>query len=218
MSSTEQTAPVRERREAFWRDLGEVHAATGPWGEESVDVPTLWPGGRSAYRRVITEHAGIVTTDGLSDPFDGGPEDGPGLGVELYVEGRELVEDLATEGLWLVRALEEAAGALVGASASLPAALAEHELLSLELSGVDAPEGWVADGRMGALLGVPLPARPRELDVDGTIVRMLCLSPLRPEELAVVTAEGATGRQRVAEALAASGWYSYAEAVREPVV
>ncbi len=211
--STEHNDHIRERREAFWQGLGEPSDPMGPQG--TADQPSLWPSGRSAYRRVVTRHAGIVTTEGLSD-FD--PDGAGGLGVELYVEGRELVDGVETEGAWLVAALEEAAGAVAGAAESLPAALAGKDLLSLELSGQNAPEGWSADGRMGALLGVPLPGRPSELEVDGATVRMLCVTPLRPEELAVVTAEGPAGRRRVAEALAASGWYSYAESVREPVL
>lgn len=213
VSTTEQNDHVRERRGAFWQGLGELNGPMGPQG--TADQPSLWPSGRSAYRHVVTRHAGIVTTDGLSGPD---PAGAPGTGVELYVEGRELVDGTAADGAWLVAALEEAAGAIVGAAETLPAALAEHGLLSLELSGQSAPEGWSTDGRMGALLGVPLPGRPRELEVDGGVVHMLCLTPLRPSELAVIDAEGPAGRQRVADALAAAGWYSYAETVREPVL
>ena len=214
VSTTEHSDHVRERREAFWQGLGEPSDPMGAQG--TADQPSLWPSGRSAYRHVVTQHAGIVTTDGLSDPDTSGVAGG--LGVELYVEGRELVDGMGADGAWLVAALEEAAGAVAGAAATLPAALAGNDLLSLELSGQNAPEGWSADGRMGALLGVPLPGRPRELEVDGAVVHMLCLSPLRPSELAVLDEEGAAGRQRVAEALAAAGWYSYAETVREPVL
>lgn len=214
VSTSEQSDRVRERRGAFWQGLGELNDPMGAQG--TADQPSLWPSGRSAYRHVVTRHAGIVTTEGLSDPDPAGG--GLGLGVELYVEGRELVDGMDSDGAWLVGALEEAAGAFAGAAETLPAALAEHGLLSLELSGQGAPEGWSADGRMGALLGVPLPGRPRELEVDGGVVRMLCLSPLRPSELAVIDAEGPAGRQRVADALTASGWYSYAETVREPVL
>lgn len=211
----EQTDRTRERRAEFWRTVGQVGHQQAALGD--ADEPDLWPGGSSAYLVVTTPHTGVVATDGLSDP-SGDHEEGSGMDIELYVEGRELISDLAGEGRWLVSALEEAAGAIVGAGASLTQALDSHGVLSLELSGADAPADWLSDGRMGALIGVELPGRAREFDVDGKPVRVLALTPLRPAELQVVTAEGAAGRHRVAEALAGQGWYSYADSTRPAVV
>lgn len=211
----EQTDRTRERRAEFWRTVGQVGHQQAALGD--ADEPGLWPGGASAYLAVTTPHTGVVATDGLSDPA-GDDRDAPRPGIELYTEGRELIAGPTGEGRWLVTALEEAAGALVGAGASLTQALESHGVLSLELSGTDAPADWLAGGRMGALIGVELPGRAREFDVDGTPVRVLALTPLRPSELQVVTAEGAAGRRRIAEALAGQGWYTYADSTRPPVV
>ncbi|MEN3122606.1 hypothetical protein [Janibacter sp. LM] len=212
----EQTDRIRERRDEFWRGVGQLGAQCGPLGD--ADEPALWPTGSSAYLHVVTAHSGVVATDGLSDPSgDEGESAAPGLGVEVYVEGRELVEGPEGEGRWLATALEEAAGAIAGAGTSLGEALACHDLLSLELSAGDAPADWVAEGRLGALVGVELPGRGQAFDVEGGRVRALALTPLRPSELAVVTAEGAAGRRRIAEALADAGWYSYADSTRPSV-
>lgn len=212
----EQIDRVRERRDEFWRGVGQLGAQRGALGD--ADEPALWPAGSSAYLHVETPHSGVIATDGLSDPSGDADESAaPGLGIEIYVEGRELVEGPEGEGRWLAVALEEAAGALAGAGASLGEALASHDLLSLELSAGEAPADWVLDGRLGALVGVELPGRGQAFDVDGGRVRALALTPLRPSELAVVTAGGAAGRRRIAEALAEAGWYSYADSTRPPV-
>ncbi|KRE39111.1 hypothetical protein ASG73_01800 [Janibacter sp. Soil728] len=206
----EQIERTRERRAEFWRGVGQVgsqHAALG-----DVDESALWPGGSAGYVAVTTPHTGVVATDGLSDPTTAAPP------IELYVEGRELMAGPAGEGRWLTAALEEAAGALAGAGASLGEALQNHEVLSVELSGQGAPADWLADGRLGALVGVELPGRPGDFEVDGDRVRMLTLTPLRPAELELVRSEGAAGRRRVADALAGQGWYSYADSTRPAVV
>ncbi|WP_434966994.1 hypothetical protein [Janibacter indicus] len=194
-------------REDYWRTVGQVGAQRQPLGD--TDESAQWPAGSSAYRHVTTPHSGIIATDGLSDAA------GDSLGLEVYVEGRELVQDPDGEGRWLVSALEEAAGALAAAGAEqVDAALRDHTLLSLEISAGDAPADWVSEGRLGVLVGVELPGRPQSIGSD---VRVLALTPLRPSELAVVTGEGPAGRRRVAEAMAGQGWYSYADSTRPPV-
>lgn len=216
MTSMEQTDAVRDRRDEFWRGVGQLGAQRAPLGD--ADDAGEWPGGSSAYLHVTTPHSGVVATDGLSDPSAAeGEGAAPGIGVELYVEGRELVDGLEGEGRWLVSALEEAAGAVVGARTSLSEALSSHGLVSLELSGADAPADWLAGGRLGVLVGVELPGRAQTFDVGDSHVRALALTPLRPSELAIVTAEGGPGRRRIAEALAAQGWYSYADTDRPAV-
>ncbi len=221
MTSSDLTDRVREHRTEFWRGVGSLAPARPLLGD--ADEPDLWPTGSSAYVRVVTVHTAIIATDGLSDPGPSLPDGagrsaGPGLGVELYVEGSELVEQDAVIDHWFVLALAEAAAAVAGTGSAMADALAGHDLLSLELSGSGAPTDWLADGRLGALLGVPLPARPGGFDVDGAHVRALSLVPLRPAELEVVLAEGSAGRRRVAEALADRGWYSYADSERPAVV
>ncbi len=217
MTSSDQRDRCRELRDEFWRGIGEPGDHRGPLGD--VDEPSLWPDAASSYRQVTTAHAGVMTTDGLSNPATGDlPGAAPGLGLELYVESVELTVDDPDAGRWLVAALEECAGAVAGAAATVADALAEHELLSLEVSGADAPPEWVSDDRLGVLLGITLPGRPTGYDVDGARVHALSVTPLRPDELAVIAEEGAPGRRRVAEALVSSGWYSYADAERPSVL
>ncbi|WP_435201397.1 hypothetical protein [Janibacter sp. GS2] len=217
MTSSDLTDRCRECRDEFWRGVGQLGAYQDPLAE--VDEPALWPIGGSAYVRVMTLHSGIVATDGLSDPM---PRDAPGrmpgLGLEIYLESTQLMDDDYGEARWLVAALEEAAGAVAGAADSLGDALADHGLLSLELSGAGAPTDWVSGGALGALIGVELPGRAAAFDVDAATVRVLSFTPLRPSELVAVTAEGPPGRRRVAQALAGQGWYSYADTERPAVL
>ena len=160
-------------RDEFWGQVGQVGARRGPLGD--ADEAGLWPGGSSGYVHVTTPHSGIVATDGLS----AAGADGSSLGLEVYIEGRELVDGTDGEGRWLVTALEEAAGVLAAAGPdAVTTALADHDLISLEISAGDAPADWVADGRLGLLLGIELPGRPQTIGS----VRAVAISPLRPSE------------------------------------
>lgn len=132
----------QDLRDDFWRSVGMLgsHLDLGA-GPGRRDEPALWPGGAADYLRVLTEHTGIVATDGLSAPTDDAPA---GLGIELSVEGRELAgtpgeSQLPVEARWLVDALAEVAGAVAGAGDSLAKARREEELLSVEIGGAGAP-------------------------------------------------------------------------------
>lgn len=205
-----------DRRDEFWRSVGQL---AGHREERSPFADgDAWPSGRAGFLRVDTPYTGILASDGLSDPTDAAAT---GLGVEAYLEGRELHGETGGDlgpAEWLVTALEEVAAALAGAGGSLAPALRDHGLLSAEVSGEGAPREWVSGGRLGVLLGVELPGRSTSFDVDGATVRALTVVPLRPSELAVVTSDGPAGRLRVAGALAESGWHSYAESDRPAVL
>lgn len=217
MTTSDASERFRQRRAEFWGAIGTIGETRRRLGE--LDEGSLWPSGSSSYLRVTTAHAGIIATDGLSDPTGAdGSGARPGLGLELYIEGVELLDDDPATGRWLMVVLEEAAGAVAGAWESVGDALVEHGLLSLELPGTGAPQEWLAHDRLGALIGVELPGRPTGFDVDGAPVRVLSVTPLRPSELAVITQDGAVGRRRVADALSAAGWYSYADTDREAVL
>lgn len=217
MTSSDLNDRRRELREEFWRGVGVPGHTRGPL--DDTDEPSLWPGGVPSYRHVASAHAAIVATDGLSDPGSRDvPGEASGPGLELYIESIELTGDDTGAGRWLVAALEETAEAIAGAAPTVADALAGHELLSLEVSGQGAPSEWAPEGRLGVLLGVRLPGRGTGYEVDGERIHVLSVTPLRPEELDVITHEGPTGRRRVAEALVASGWYSYADAERPAVL
>lgn len=201
-------------RDDYWRAVGQLGSHLDPVSDASE--PVLWPGGSPEYLQVLTEHTGIISTDGLSDPAEQGSA--TGHGVELYIEGRELRDISDAAAGWLRAALEEAAGAVAGAGESLAQARQQHGVVSIEVSGGGAPQDWVSGGRLGLLVGVPLPGRPDRATLDGGEVEMLTVVPLRPSELAVITSEGPSGRARVIEALAGAGWHSYAEAARPAVL
>lgn len=203
----------RDQRDEFWRSIGQL----GPHVDPITDAgePDQWPSGRADLLHVRAEHTGIVATDGLSDPVEAAAT---GRGIELYVEGRELVEGVADDARWLQAALEETAGAVAGAGSSLRSALGRHDVLSVEVSGAGAPQDWVAGGRLGVLVGVPLPGRRDGFETEAGRVAVLSVVPLRPSELAVVVGEGPAGRRRLVEALAAAGWHSYAETGRPAVL
>ena len=132
----------RDLRDDLWRSVGELGSHLDPVGE---DTSALWPGGSAEYLQVRTEHTGIVTTDGLSDPGQDRPT---GLGVELYVEGRELAEaPLPVEARWLQGALEEAVEAVEEIRALAGQAVEPVAATSRLRAPGDAPAPLVIDRR-----------------------------------------------------------------------
>ncbi len=195
----------RTERAAYWRGVGQLE--TVPTIRPARGGDPTWPGGSPTFLTVVTPYAGVYASDGLSDA----------AGVEVYVEGRELVPGSSEGGDWLRDLLEELASSLAGAG-DVRAEIVEHGLLSVDLEVPSAPEDWRSDGHVSALLGIHLPGRELAAAVGGGFVPVLTVSPLRPSERAVIEAEGGAGRRRVADALAASGWHSYAETARPAVL
>ncbi len=214
MSDLEQiSASTQAAREDYWRTVGEVEAQRVT--REPLDGDPSWPAGPPTFVRVRTAHAGILASDGLSAAADA--QRPTGLGLEVYLEGRELAGELPAEAQWLGAVLEEVATAVAGAGASAREALDAHELLTIAVGANGAPADWAPDHRVVVLLGVEMPGRERGFSAGGPEVRMVTVTPLRPTEAATALT-GADGRSQVAAALAGSGWHSYAETARPAVV
>ena len=84
----------------------------------------------------------------------------------------------------------------------LPAELEQYGALSMSVPA-DAPDGWRGpDGGVGVLIGVGLPGVPDSVASTAGEVRLVGLTPLRPDELQRILDGGREVRASIASRLA----------------
>jgi hypothetical protein len=167
------------RRTAEARD-----AAWSNWGTIDDDVFThlispmftggpKWPNTRQAFRAVRRPGEVLLTSDGLSDPYDDEEVARNGLEHEFYAVTGDRLDQLPGSWLWdLVWQMSQFAAGHGGVAGLLD----EMTLLSTELYDVSIPASHRArfvnsDGRVAVLLGLDDKVPPST--VDGP------LSPIR---------------------------------------
>jgi hypothetical protein len=186
-------AKTSEARAAAWR----------AWGTLDDDLlthlinPALmggprWPALREAFR--VARNAGqtLVASDGLSDPFDDGPKDENGFGLEIYAISADPLEKIAGSWLWdAVWQMSQFAAKHGGIGPLLD----ELRYLSTELYDVGIPEPhtgrFVNDaGRVGVLLGLDQAPLPAHIAGPLSNIRLVSLKLLTLEELDFVAEAG----------------------------
>ena len=153
-----------------------------------------WPTARRAFVRVsAADGIDLVASDGLTDGPTGG------LRAEVVLPVRR-----ASDPGWRTALLVQVAQNLADRGLPLTDGLQRHGVLSLSLPGIDAPADWRGpDGRVGALLGVPLPGMPDRVVLPAGPIALAGVVPLRPDELRRILDGGAAARAEVARALTA---------------
>ncbi|WP_423919576.1 hypothetical protein ACPEEZ_12580 [Frigoribacterium sp. 2-23] len=201
-------------RDAAWASVGTVD----PYVVAPIINPAFlggprWPGLRQSFRRIETAAGyGIVTSDGLADPFDDDSGRDTGLGVELFLAA-DVFQTTAVAGLrdlWQFDAIYQTAQNIAAAGLDLGAELDRYGAVSLGLPGSGAPNGWLdADGSIGILIGLSLASVPAAVPVPAPVggsqalVRLIGCAALRPDELDAILTHGASARRDIAERLGA---------------
>ena len=190
--------------------------AWSSWGRLEGDVlshlinPTFmggprWPGMRQAFRVVRQDHAVLVASDGLSDPYDEGegPADVNGLGLECFVVSSEPIQTLP--GTWIFD-LVWSASQQAAQHGDLAALLDEYGVLSMELYDIGIPAEHSsrfvnAEGGVGVLLGTREPRVPREIAGPLSPIRLVGATLLTLDELRYIVEGGPGARRDIAERL-----------------
>ena len=191
-------------RAAAWSEVGAVddHVVAHLINPAFQGGPR-WPALRQSFLVIRTDVAAIVASDGLSDPWDdGGPT--TGNGAELYLASDTLtgVEVADMRDHWRFNALYEAAQTVAGIASDLPAAITTHGCLSMESVQPEADGEWAdTSGRVGLLLGVPLPGVPATVSSVAGEIALVGVVVLRPDELEYAVGGGADARAELASRL-----------------
>jgi uncharacterized membrane protein YhaH (DUF805 family) len=194
MPPSDSALPPAAARLAAWRSVGEVDRV-----EPKLGVQPSW---RTQGYLVVRRADGleILTTDGLGET-EGAAALGPGAEVFLAGRGLGATPEAVADG-WRF-AIVAAVARRIGASGMhLPAELEQYGALSMSVPA-DAPDGWRgADGGVGVLIGVGLPGVPDSVASTAGEVRLVGLTPLRPDELQRILEGGREARASIASRLA----------------
>ncbi|MWV29985.1 hypothetical protein [Rathayibacter iranicus] len=192
---------VAEDRAAAWRGVGTLDRTVVISTEDpGVRGGARWPTDHRAFLRVDRGSSVVITTDGLSDPFDRLAHPGIGLGLELCLE-TSAVRGVPTAEFWKhwhFRLLYEAAR-----RATLQGVCCRAGLDTARLAGADAPAAWADDqGTVGVLFGLRSPGLPERLELATGDADLVTVTPLRPQEYAWAAVD-ATARTEIAARLRA---------------
>ncbi|MDR0191053.1 suppressor of fused domain protein [Pseudomonas yamanorum] len=181
-----------------------------------------WPSTRQAYRVVRRDHAIVLATDGLSDPFDDAEGLGNGFEMELFLETSDIPEHARgvlgeidpLKQSWAFELIEHVAKTVANAG-GITHQLDRHGVLSLELPGFSQshhmsdqlpPLFVTEDDATGVLLGGPDPDFPTRLDdMPLSPVRLVPVVLITASELEYVRTGGREAREDLVSRLKAAG-------------
>jgi uncharacterized membrane protein YhaH (DUF805 family) len=180
---------------AAWGRLGRVERV-----EPRLGVQPSWR--RQGYVLVrLTDGGDVLSTNGL------GASEGAaalGTGAEVYLAGQGLgPTPEAVADSWRFTIVAAVARRIGASGMHLPAELEQYGALSMSVPA-DAPQDWrTADGSVGVLIGVGLPGVPESVATAAGEVRLVGITPLRPDELQRILDGGREARGSIAARLAA---------------
>ncbi|AEA43798.1 suppressor of fused domain protein [Fluviicola taffensis] len=207
-----QSAQIREKN---WKSIGNLHTdvITHLINPAFMGGPE-WPSTRQAFVVIDTPSGTILSSDGLSDPyndFDENPDNQAynGIGCEFYIECSENLgsfDDIKSS--WQFTVVYQAAQLAAG-NPNIASIIQEHKYVSTELYHCTVPESFQNEHeRVGVLLGLSSKQVPAELELSLEKICLVNVMLLTKEELAYITENGSEARLEVAkklEELPASG-------------
>jgi hypothetical protein len=209
--SQERLEATCSAREAYFQKLGEV--SSDVWFH--LINPTFmggpsWPALRQGWRSIRQGKHTIITSDGLSDPFDDDLTPNIGFGIEI------LGEDLRASWLFhLVYQVSQNAANHGGFRQTIE----KYKIFTMEI----ASDGYMDDhqneqGRVGLLLGLSDPELPVEAELPGGILRVISAKLLTVPELAYVAEHKQKGREHLCSLFEGDGSYHRSSLKRNSVI
>jgi uncharacterized membrane protein YhaH (DUF805 family) len=180
---------------AAWGRLGTVERV-----EPRLGIQPSWR--RQGYVLVrLPDGVDVLATNGLAASEGAAAL---GVGAEVYLAGADLgATPAVVADSWRFTIVAAVARRLGASGMHLPAELEQYGALSMTVPA-DAPADWrTPDGSVGVLIGVGLPGVPESVATAAGEVRLVGLTPLRPEELQRILDDGREARSTVASGLAA---------------
>ncbi|HEX7814044.1 suppressor of fused domain protein [Dyella sp.] len=210
---------THQRLDAYWASVGTPERdVLANLISPQLTGGVAWPTLRQAYRVVRRDHAIVLATDGMSDPFESLQPPLNGFGMELFLETSDIDPAFAgrrgdvsrLKDSWAFQLLHHV-GELVAGAGGIVDRLETYGVLSMELPGVSqAPDIAVQvpghfiseDDCLGILLGGPRPDFPDVIqDMPLSPVRMVPIVLITAKELAYVREGGAKARLQLADTL-----------------
>jgi hypothetical protein len=191
-----------ELRNEFWQSVGKLDTdvITHLINPSFIGGPA-WPSLRQAFATIRRPDVTIITSDGLSDPYEEGDNDYNGLGMEVYVETTPI--EGSVQHTWQFQLVYQAAQ-LMAEQGNVINLLNELTYITTEFYDVDIPFK-TERGTVGAILGLPSTRFKDEVTLSLESVKMVNIKLLTLAELNYILQNGEEGRLKVAELLIKQG-------------
>jgi hypothetical protein len=210
------------RRDAFWKSVGKMDAdVLAPMINPAFAGGPRWPSMRQAFATVRCPTTTIIASDGLSDPFDDQSENSDGdayngFGLEIYAETPGDLADV--KGSWQFDLVYQTSQNAAH-QGDLRAILETLGYVTTELHNVRVPKEFQnAEGRVGAMLGLPSDTVPAQVALSLETVSIVNVKLLTLRELEYVVGAGKEGRAKLAELFIKQGNASYSDLDRRSVI
>ncbi|WP_343634714.1 hypothetical protein [Fluviicola sp.] len=197
-------------RSNHWKSIGNLHpdVITHLINPAFMGGPE-WPSTRQAFVIVDTPSGTVLSSDGLSDPyndFNENPDNQAynGVGCEFYIECDENLGDFdAIKSSWQFSVVYQAAQLAAG-NPNIASIIEEHTYVSTELYHCTVPDSFLNEhGRVGVLFGLKSNQVPAEVELSLETIRLVNVTLLTKAELDYITEKGGEARMEIARKLEA---------------
>ena len=216
--SEERLKAACAARETYFRKLGAV--SDDVWSH--LINPTFmggpsWPALRQGWRSISQGKNTILSSDGLSDPFDEDPEPNIGFGIEILGETADDVGDDLRES-WLFHLVYQVSQNAAD-HGGFRQVIEQYPVFTMEISS----DGYMdehqnEEGRVGLLLGLSDPKIPIEAKLPGGTLRVITAKLLTLAELEFVAQHKQKGREHLVSLFERDGSYHRSSLNRKSVV
>ncbi|RAL24221.1 suppressor of fused domain protein [Thermoflavimicrobium daqui] len=211
-----------EIRAQFWKSIGNVdpYVLTHLINPAFMNGPT-WPALRQAFLKIDTPSSVILTSDGLSDPFEELNELNQGLGMECFMESEELEAQTDMSEInktWQFQILYQVSQNIAN-HGRVRELLEHYGVLSMELFDIDLPDAFIdEEGRVGILIGMDAPNIPSKISLPGGEIQMVSVKLITLSELDYIRHHGAEGRRKLVDLFYSHRSYHQSSIHRDSVV
>lgn len=198
-----------ELRDQYWKSIGRVDPdVIAHLINPAFMGGPMWPSVRQAFLTINRPERTILASDGLSDPYDDmetNAANAPynGFGLEVYVSTEKLT--VPVQSTWQFQLVWQAAQ-VIADKGSVINMLNDLTYITTEFYNVDVPAEWMnSENRVGAIIGLPDPVMPGEVQLSIEPVKIVNVKLLTLPELEYVIKNGQEGRTKLAELFTAQG-------------
>ncbi len=203
-----------EKRDEYWNKIGEPFTdVIGNMINPSFMGGPRWPSLRQAHIGIKIDNGTIISTDGLSDPYDDYDNNADnqnynGIGIEIYSISenkfksiQEIIES------WEFKIIKQVSN-LVASNPNISNTLNEYKFISTTINGAGLPQKFINDdGGTGILLGIENNIVQKKLQLSIENISLVNVTLLMKNELDYILENGADARNEIANKMKDKGYY-----------
>lgn len=210
-------------RDKLFESLGTVDSdVLAPLVNPSFTGGPTWPSIRQAYTVIRTNNSLMVTSNGLSDPFNDTIEDNNGFAIEVLAETENIInkDDLNEISQSWIFQLVSSVSQEVAYNGQIKSYIEQYDVVTMEIALNHSELSLLQNdkGMVGIMLGVEHPRLPKKIKFPAEDIILLTVKVLTPEELDYVTEYRAEGRKNLHKQFQNTRSYHYCDLNRQSLV